>query len=350
MKNTWYNIKSQASTNMVDVYLFDEIGAYGVTAQSFINDIKDYKKQSLNLHINCVGGDVFEGMAIYNVLKKRTQKTTIYIEGIAASMGSIIALAGDEVIMSENSLYMIHNAWGGTMGEASEMRKYADILEKLSNETADIYVKKTGLSIEIVKEMMNKETWMNANEALELGFIDAVSDAVKVAAKIDVSKFKNITSDKVKQTLNTNLKNPKMTEDLKNWFSSKIDEVIAKVKSNDEVIESAESTGNVEVEVKLTDEEEVSTKLSDFEASIESLKSTISSLEEEINSTKGENETLSNEVSSLQAKLNKSDAVGTKVDTDGEPSVVKETVMEDANACFYNAIASEIRSKFNNNN
>jgi ATP-dependent Clp endopeptidase proteolytic subunit ClpP len=348
MKNTWYNIQSQASTDFVDVYLFDEIGLYGVTAQGFINDIKDYKNQPINLHINCVGGDVFEGMAIYNVLKKRTQKTTVYIEGIAASMGSIIALAGDEVIMSENSLYMIHNAWGGTMGEANEMRRYADILEKLSNESADIYVKKTGLSLEEVKEMMDEETWLNAEEALEFGFIDTISDAVKVAAKIDVSKFKNITSDKVKQTLNTNLKKSKMTEDLKNWFSGKIEEVIAKVKGDDETVETAESTGNVEVEVKIADNEEVAERLSEFEASIESLNSTIVSLEEEISSTKGENETLNTEVLNLQAKLNKSEAVGTKVDTDGEPSVVKETVMEDANAGFYNVIANEIRRKFNN--
>lgn len=349
MKETWYNIQSKASADSVDVYLFNEIGAWGVTAQDFINDIKGYKEQAINLHINCVGGDVFEGMAIYNVLKKRNRKTTVYIEGIAASMGSIIALAGDEVIMSENSLYMIHNAWGGTMGEASEMRKYANILEKLSNESADIYVKKTGLSIDKVKEMMDEETWMNAEEALQFGFIDSISDAVKVAAKVDISKFKNITSDKVKQTLNTNLKNSKMTEELKNWFNSKLDDIVAAVKSNNEITtETAESKGNVEVEVKITDNEEVANKLSGFEASIESLNSTIANLEEELTSTKGANETLTEEVSSLQAKLNKSDAVGTKVDTDGDPAVIKETVAEDANAGFYNAMADRIRNKFNN--
>tara|TARA_R110002074_G_scaffold67293_5_gene158495 strand:+ start:1276 stop:2322 length:1047 start_codon:yes stop_codon:yes gene_type:complete len=348
MKETWYNIQSKAPTESVDVYLFNEIGMWGVTAQDFINDIKEYKGQSMNLHINCVGGDVFEGMAIYNVLLKRTQKTTVYIEGIAASMGSIIALAGDEVIMSENSLYMIHNAWGGTMGEASDMRKYANILEKLSNESADIYSKKTGMSIEEVKDMMNEETWMNAEEALGFGFIDSVSDAVKVAAKVDVSKFKNITSDKVKQTLNTNLKNSKMTEDLKNWFSNKVEEIISSVKASDETAAVAESTGNVEVEVTIVDEEEVANKLSSFEASVESLNSTIANLEEEMTSTKGANETLTEEVSSLQAKLNKSDAIGTKVDTDGEPSVIKKTVVEDANAGFYNVMADSIRRKFSN--
>ena len=348
MKESWYNIQSQASAESVDVYLFNEIGMWGVTAQDFIKDIKEYKGQPMDLHVNCVGGDVFDGMAIYNVLKKRTQKTTVYVEGIAASMGGIIALAGDEVIMSENSLYMIHNAWGGTMGEASDMRKYANILEKLSNESADIYSKKTGLPIEQVKDMMNEETWMNAEEALGFGFIDSISDAVKVAAKVDVSKFKNITSDKVKQTLNINLKNSKMTEDLKNWFNNKVEEIISSVSKSDETAETVESTGNVEVEVTIVDEEEVAKKLSNFEASVKSLNSTIANLEEEMTSAKGANETLTEEVSSLQAKLNKSDAIGTKVDTDGEPTVIKETVVQDANAGFYKSLAARIQTRFNN--
>ena len=344
MKESWYKIQSKASAEMVDVYLFNEIGMWGVTAQDFINDIKEHKEQPMNLHINCVGGDVFDGMAIYNVLLKRTQKTTVYVEGIAASMGSVIALAGDEVIMSENSLLMLHTAWGGTMGEADDMRKYANILDKLSDESADIYVKKTGLSLEEVKDMMDEETWLNAEEALEYGFVDSISDAIKVAAKVDVSKFKNISSDKVKQTLNINLKNSKMTEDLKNWFSGKIDEIVSKVNGN----ETAQSTEDVEVEVTIIDEEEVATKLSNFEASVESLNSTIANLEEEISSTKGANETLTEEVSSLQAKLNKSGALGTKVDTDGEPTVIKETVIEDVNASFYNAMAARMKQKFTN--
>ena len=128
MNKNWFNIKAESSNKIADIYIFDEIGAYGVTAQGFIEEIKAFKDVPMNLHLNCVGGDVFEGMAIYNVLRKRTAKTTIYIEGIAASMGSVIALAGDEVIMAENSLFMIHNAWGGAMGEASEMRKTERLL------------------------------------------------------------------------------------------------------------------------------------------------------------------------------------------------------------------------------
>ena len=193
MNKNWYNIKAEASSKSADVYIFDEIGTFGLTAQSFIEEIKSYKDTPMSLHINCVGGDVFEGMAIYNVLKKRTAKTTVYIEGIAASMGSVIALAGDEVVMAENSLFMIHNAWGGAMGEATEIRKTAALLDKISGEIADIYTKKTNLPYNRVKEMMDEETWLSADEAYNLGFIDSISDAIKVAAKYDVSKFKNIT-------------------------------------------------------------------------------------------------------------------------------------------------------------
>ncbi len=118
-------------------------------------------------------------MNIYNTLKKYQGKVTAYIEGIAASMGSVIPLAADEVIMSENSLLMIHNAWGKTMGEAGDMRKTAELLDKLSDEIANVYEKKTGLNLGTIKEMMNQETWFNAEEALEYGFIDRVSDLLK---------------------------------------------------------------------------------------------------------------------------------------------------------------------------
>ena len=227
MKENWYNIQSKVSSDIVDVYIFDEIGTFGINAQSFIDEIKAFKNSPINLHINCVGGDVFDGMAIYNILKKRTAKTTVYIEGIAASMGSVIALAADTVIMSENSLFMIHNAWGGAMGEAKELKKTANLLEKISNEIADIYIKKTNLPYDRVKEMMDEETWLNADEALELGFIDSISDAIKVAAKYDVSKFKNITNEEIKCKLNINLKSKKMTDELKAWFNNKVEDIMA---------------------------------------------------------------------------------------------------------------------------
>ena len=343
MNKNWYNIQGKATDSVVDIYLFDEIGAYGITAQDFINEIKEYKDTSINLRINCIGGDVFDGMAIYNIIKKRNSKTTAYIEGIAASMGSVIALAADEVVMAENSLFMIHNAWGGAMGEAEDMRKTASVLEKISGEIANIYQKKTRLLYDRITSMMDEETWLNAKEAYDLGFIDTISDSIKVAAKYDVSKFKNITTEQIQNKLNINVNNKKMTEELKNWFNNKVDEIVATVKGTDNKSEVIES----EVNVILSDNEEISNKLSSFEASVTDLNGKIVSLEEDLVSNKGQNETLSSEIERLNALLSKADAKGTEINTDGDPVVVENKTI-DANAIFYNAMAEKVRAKFNN--
>lgn len=331
MNKNWYNIKAEASSKSADVYIFDEIGTFGLTAQSFIEEIKSYKDTPMSLHINCVGGDVFEGMAIYNVLKKRTARTTVYIEGIAASMGSVIALAGDEVVMAENSLFMIHNAWGGAMGEATEIRKTAALLDKISGEIADIYTKKTNLPYNRVKEMMDEETWLSADEAFNLGFIDSISDAIKVAAKYDVSKFKNITDKEIQNKLSVNLKSKKMTEELKNWFNAKVEEIITKVKASNE----SETKDVKEVEVMMADEKEVSEKLTGFEAKVTELDSFVAELV-------GEKETLTQEVERLNALLSKADAKGTELSTDGDPVVVNNK-KEDEDTLFFNAIAAKLK-------
>ena len=343
MNNKWYNIQGKATDAVAEVYIFNEIGAYGITAQDFISEMKEYKDTPVNLRINCIGGDVFDGMAMYNIIKKREAKTTAYIEGIAASMGSVIALAADEVVMAENSLFMIHNAWGGAMGEAEDMRKTASVLEKISGEIASIYKRKTRLSLDRITDMMDEETWLNAEEAYELGFIDSISDSIKVAAKYDVSKFKNITTEQIHNKLNINVNNKKMTEELKNWFNNKVDEIVASVKGANNKSEDVVT----EVNVMLSDNEEISNKLSSFEASVTDLNSKIVSLEEDLTSAKGENETLSTEIERLNALLNKADAKGTEVVTEGDPAVVENKTV-DANASFYNAMADRVRAKFNN--
>ena len=331
MKENWYNIQSKQSTKVVDIYIFDEIGTFGMNAQSFIEEIKDFKNSDINLHINCVGGDVFDGMAIYNILKKRTAKTTVYIEGIAASMGSVIALAADTVVMAENSLFMIHNAWGGANGEAKDMKKTAALLDKISDEIADIYVKKTKLPYDKVKDMMDEETWLNADEALDLGFIDSISDAIKIAAKYDVSKFKNITNEEIKNKLSINLKSKTMTEELKNWFNGKIEDIITRVKSDDSNIDANDS----KVEVTIADETDVVNKLSGFETEVSELTGSLTDLA-------GEKETLTEEVERLNALLSKANARGTEISTDGDPAVVVENNVEDKDAKFWNGIVSKM--------
>jgi len=284
-------------------------------------------------------------MAMYNVIKRREAKTTVYIEGIAASIATIISLGADEVVMAENSLFMIHNAWGGTMGEAKDMRKTAETLEKITGELTDIYRKKTGLSYDALAEMMDEETWLNANEALEMGFIDTISDSIKVAAKYDVSKFKNITQEEIQNKLSININNKKMTNELKEWFNNKVEEIVTAVKGDVKV--SADVAEQTAITVNLGDNDEIKNKISDFESSNIELSNKISLLEEELVASKGTNETLTQEVEALNAKINKADAKGTEIVTEADPVVV-ENKKEDANAGFYNAMAERIRSKFNN--
>ena len=232
---------------------------------------------------------------------------------------------------------MIHNAWGGSSGDAKEMRKQADVLDKISNEIAEIYVKKTRLSYNEIEMMMSEETWLTAEEAVALGFVDSISEPIKVAAKYDVSKFKNITLEKVEKTLNINKKKEiKMTEELKSWFNSKIEDIIAKTKSDDETAQSIES---VDVNITLADNEEIKNKLSTFETAVTELNNSITDLE-------GEKETLTEEVGRLTALLAKAEAVGTEVQTEGDPAVItKEEVLDD-NAKFFNNIAEALRTPF----
>jgi ATP-dependent Clp endopeptidase proteolytic subunit ClpP len=345
MNENWYNIKNEAG-GTADVYIFDEIGMWGITAQSFITDIKDLDKTPINLHINSLGGDVFDGMAIYNVLKKRTARTTVYIEGIAASIATIIALGGDEVIMSENSLFMIHNAWSGAMGEADDMRKAADLLDKIGGELKGIYMKKVNLSVEALTDMMDKETWLSAEEALAHGFITSISDAIKVAASYDVSKFKNITNEQIKNKLSININNKKMTNELKDWFNNKVEEIVATVKGDVKVSEDV--VNQTEISVKLSDNEEIMNKISEFETTNIDLTNKITALEEELVTAKGTNETLNGEVEDLNASINKAEAKGTDTENDSDPVIVVEPAVVNANAGFHNMVAEMIRTRVNN--
>ena len=345
MKNKWYSIKNKAGKT-ADVYIFDEIGLWGVTAKDFIEDVKDLDSTPINLHINSLGGDVFDGMAIYNILKKRTAKTTVYIEGIAASIATIISMGGDEIIMAENSLFMIHNAWSGAMGEAEDMRKTADLLDKIGDELKGIYMKKINISLDELSNMMDSETWLSANEALEYGFIDSVSDAIKVAAKYNVSKFKNITQEEIQNKLSINKNDKKMTNELKEWFNNKVEEIVAAAKGGVKV--SPDVAEQTEITVNLVDNDEIMNKISELEASKTELTDKITALEEELVSAKGNNETLTEEVEKLNAAANKAEAKGTDTDNNADPAIVNTPEAKDKNAGFYNMMSEMIKNRLNN--
>ena len=166
-----------------DVYIYDMIGGTGVTAKSIVDELNSAGVDTdINLKINSAGGDVFEGIAIYNSLLKHRGTVNVEIEGLAASMASVIMLAGDTISASENSLIMIHNPSVGVQGESKDLTKKAELLDKIKQQMVGIYTSKTGMSDNDVISMMDSETWLTASEALEVGLVTNVGEAIKVTA------------------------------------------------------------------------------------------------------------------------------------------------------------------------
>lgn len=181
LNSSWYSIKAK-SAGTAEIWLYDEIGRWGITARSFAGELKalgDIKH--IDLRIHSPGGDVFEGMAIFNLLKSHPAKITVHIDGLAASMGSVIAMAGDIINMPENSMMMIHKPWGIQGGDADDMRKYAELLDKVEDSLITAY-RRTGLSDDEIKTLLKQETWYTGAEAVAAGFADSVTKAVEVAA------------------------------------------------------------------------------------------------------------------------------------------------------------------------
>src|SRR5690606_28475852 len=145
----------------------------------------------LDLHINSGGGDVFEAVAIFNMIQRHKAKVNVHVDGLAASAASVIAMAGDTVHMPANSMLMIHNAWSGFMGNHHELRAFADTLEKINNSSVkQAYIEKNPeINVEELSALMDKETWLSASEALELGLIDEITGAVQVAASITTQQL-----------------------------------------------------------------------------------------------------------------------------------------------------------------
>ena len=189
---SWYSIKAKAN-DTAEISIYDEIGFWGVSAASFAQDLKDCGNslKQINLHIHSPGGDVFDGIAIYNLLKNHPANVTVYIDGLAASMASVIAMAGNEVIMPENAMMMIHKPWGIQGGDAEDMRKYADLLDKVENTLIPAYASKTGKTPEELAEMLSAETWLNGKECVDQGFADKLAEPLVAMASIKSRKLED---------------------------------------------------------------------------------------------------------------------------------------------------------------
>jgi len=185
----WFDFKASAEAPAADLYLYDEIGGWGASAAEFIAELSQRKSQHINLHIHSPGGSVFEGHAIFNALRTHPGGVTVYVDGIAASMASVIAMAGKPIKIASNGFLMIHNPWGETSGEASEMRKQADILDKLKDSLVSIYADRSGQEREVIASAMDAETWLSAEEAVAFGLADEIFDGMEAVAYLDISKI-----------------------------------------------------------------------------------------------------------------------------------------------------------------
>lgn len=176
----FYEIKAKADDDHAEILIYQEIGEsfWGdtVDAKSFVSDLQELDVSQITVRINSPGGSVFDGVAIYNALKQHRAKVTTRIDGLAASIASIVALAGDEVVIAKNAMMMIHNPWSWAMGDSAEMRKTADLLDKLRDMLVGTYAQKTGQTPDVISAEMSREAWYEADEAVEFGLADSIHD------------------------------------------------------------------------------------------------------------------------------------------------------------------------------
>ncbi|MFT3952773.1 MAG: Clp protease ClpP [Oscillospiraceae bacterium] len=241
MTNKYYAITDATAEGEADIYIFGDIvtpdwqGCYEMwgdtsttSGLSLVNDIRGLGVGTINVHINSYGGDVSEGLAIYNALKNHAAKIRTYCDGFACSSASVIFMAGDERIMNDASILMIHNAWVSATGDANQLRKEAETLEKLMTALCAAY--KTGVTVddEQLKAMLDAETWILPEDAVTMGFATATETkpaSSKAAAAAKKSVYARMTSKDGVSILHVALPEAKQPEPkpenrLKNFIES----------------------------------------------------------------------------------------------------------------------------------
>lgn len=187
MKKFWSLKKIESVAELVLYGPISQESWYGdeVTPKQLSDDLAAMGDVTeISVRINSGGGDVFAGTAIHSILKRHKASVTVYVDGLAASIASIIAMAGDKIIMPKGSMMMIHNPWTFAMGDAKDLRKTAETLDQVRDSLITIYSDKTGLSAEEIIPLLDAETWLSAAEAVKKGFATEVEEKLSIAASI----------------------------------------------------------------------------------------------------------------------------------------------------------------------
>ncbi|MEJ8811410.1 head maturation protease, ClpP-related [Variovorax ureilyticus] len=182
----FFKFKNSASGSTLSIY--DEIGVLGVQASDFRQQLDAVQSPTLALEINSPGGDVFAGVAIYNMLKASGKTIAVKVMGVAASAASLIAMAGDTIEMPENTFMMVHNPLTGIYGNAEDLREAADVLDKIGESLLAAYVGKTGMPEAEMKALLAHDTWLTAGEALTKGFATKVTPAINAQASFSMKR------------------------------------------------------------------------------------------------------------------------------------------------------------------
>jgi len=192
----WFEVRAEAGSDSAEIFIYDQIGydwwdGSGVTATKFVEELNALSVSKIDLRLNSPGGLVFDGVTIANAIARHPADVTVHIDGLAASIASVIAIAGNHVRMADNALFMIHNPATGIWGEARDLRKEADVLDQIRDSLIVSYKAKTGMSEEDLIAAMDAETWYSAAKALEAGFVDELTPSVPIKATFDLSRFRN---------------------------------------------------------------------------------------------------------------------------------------------------------------
>lgn len=311
------NLKIHAAkNNITEIDIFGDIGqswfSEGNTMGSVRAALKDVEGDLL-INVSSLGGDAGEGLAIHDIIKSHKGNVTVKVIGLTASAGTFVALAGNKVEMSENAMFLVHNSWTMAMGNASDLRKTADSLDKFDARQISLYVAKTGKSEDEIKSLMAEEKWIDATEAKDFGFIDSIYTPTSAAASISIDSKKLIKAGMPPIPIKQNPKTETMSTEKE---KSTLAKVLALIKG--------------EVESPAADEKD--DMIAQLEAAIVEKDAKIVELEAKIAELEGVTETATEEaeqaaavIVDLNAKLGKAKAVATVV-ASADPLLVEAKV------------------------
>ena len=348
-----FDIKA-AKNGITEIDIFGQIGDSfwedGNTLESVKAEIGNIDNDII-INVASLGGLALEGLAIHDLIASHKHNVIVNIVGATASAGAIIAEAGDEINISENSLFLIHFSTGGVVGQAKDVLGVASDLEKLDNRMISILTKKTGKPESEIRALMEEDKFIDAEEAKEMGFVDNVIKPVKIAASINMNKVMTSNlSDEQKTKLESLNSNKMDLTAITSIFKEMKNSIISEIKALGE--KKPADTETTTVEVKIMDNEEVQAKMDAFKAKLEGLNTTNESISTENTTLKGTETTLKEKITALELKESeqateierlKATQTETQNGTDLDPD---EQKLEDE-AILGNTIKAGMKNRFN---